>query len=526
MLKYPSKTADWLLCIASAALLILAFPRTDLWVCAWVGLVPLMLVLDGKKPREAFRSAYLCGVMFFTGTLYWFFNVTQWFSYIAVVGVLLLLLYLALYFGAFGLIYSLFSRRKSLARLFMLPCAWVSLELIRATLFTGFDWASLGQSQYRNLPVIQIAHVTGMFGVSFLIVMVNVVLKELITTCFIRKTPGTQKELSVIMWVTTVTVAAVVGYGALCLSPSRDPKPTAPGLSVAIIQPNIPQEIKWQESSNLLTVGKHIALTKQAAEHEPDLIIWPETSYPDYLWEENRLFTQVLALVRRIKIPILFGSVIKEDGNYYNAAILLSRDAQIVETYRKIHLVPFGEFIPLRRYLPFVSDLLDIGDFTRGTEKTIFPSLAGGRKNGVFSVLVCFEDTVARLSRGFVQQGAQLLVNITNDAWFGNSKAPFMHLQSAVFRAVENRRGLVRAANTGVSCFIDRSGRIIGYVNDRNEGKKEKTYVSGYAIARMVFNGKETFYTKFGDVFAILCFGCILMGIAAGKRRMVKRNNI
>ena len=512
-MKYPSKISDWILCFLSAALLILAFPRMDLWACAWVGLVPLMLVLDGKKPWAAFRCAYLCGFLFFAGTLYWFFNITRWFSYIAALGVLLLFLYLALYFGIFGLSYSLFSRRKPLFKLFLLPSTWVVLEFIRAYLFTGFDWASLGQSQYRNLPLIQVADITGMFGVSFIVVMVNVLLKEFITARFIRKAPEDQKGLFVLMSATAVTVAVVLGYGTLCLLSSRNPGQTTPRLSVAVIQPNISQEMKWRESAKVLIVEKHIALSEQAAAHGPDLIIWPETSYPGCLWGERRLFTQVQELVRRINIPILLGSVIKEGKDYYNAAILLSKDADVIEIYRKVHLVPFGEFIPLRRFLPFLSEALDIGDFTRGTKKVVFPSSLENKEEGLFSVLICFEDTVARLSRGFVGEGAQLLVNITNDAWFGNTKAPFMHLQSAVFRAVENRRGLVRAANTGVSCFIDQSGRIVSYVEGRSLDKKEKTYISGYAMAEMVFSEKETFYTKFGDVFAIFCFGCILVGI-------------
>jgi apolipoprotein N-acyltransferase len=310
----------------------------------------------------------------------------------------------------------------------------------------------------------------------------------------------------------------VLGYGMFRLSSLGKPGETAPGLKVAVIQANISQDMKWQESARVMIIAKHIALTKQAAEHNPDLIIWPETSHPDYLWEDDQLFRQVQTFVRRIKIPLLLGSVMKEGEDYYNTAILLSENADVVEIYRKTHLVPFGEFIPLRRFIPFIGEALNIGDFTRGTVKTVFPSSAKGKSGGLFSVLICFEDTVARLSRTFVAGGAKLLVNITNDAWFGNTTVPFMHLQSAVFRTVENRRGLIRAANTGVSCFIDQWGRILKCVEDVDSGRAQKTYVSGYAVAEMAFSEKRTFYTKFGDVFAIFCFGCILMGIAGEKR--------
>jgi len=511
-IKYRLRTKDPVLCILSAGLLILAFPKTDWWICAWGGLVPLMFVLDGKRPLEAFRSAYLCGLVFFTGTLFWFFHLTKWFSTIAALGVTLLFLYLALYFGIFGLSYSLFSRRKPLFKLFLLPSIWVVLEFIRAHLFTGFDWASLGQSQYKNLPVIQIADVTGMFGVSFLVVMVNALLKEFITAAFIRKTPEAQKTLAALMWTTAVIVTVVLGYGVRRLSDH----PAAARFPVAVIQANIPQEMKWHKPDWPVMVEEHIALSEQAAQHSPKLIIWPETSYPGHLWDERELFIQLEELVRKINIPLLFGSVVKEGDDYYNTAIMLSRKGDIVEIYRKIHLVPFGEFLPLRSLLPFLSDLVGIGDFTAGNKKTVFPFPAEKNRDqnsGLFSVLICFEDTVARLSRRFVREGAQLLVNITNDAWFGNTKAPFMHLQSSVFRAVENRRGLVRAANTGVSCFIDRKGRISNYVESGIGSKIKRAYIGGYAVGQVDFSGKETFYTKFGDVFTILCFGCILMGI-------------
>ncbi len=506
------KLRTWILCFFSAGLLILAFPRTDLWILAWGGLIPLMFVLDGKKPWAAFRSAYLCGFLFFAGTLYWFFNIARWFSWIAALGILLFFLYLALYFGIFGLGYSYFSRRKPLAKLFLLPSLWVALEFIRAHLFTGFDWVSLGHSQYKNLPIIQIADMTGVFGISFIIVMVNCLLKEGITAFFFRRTPEMQKTLSVSALMTAIVIVAVIGYGTFRLS-SSDQRMSR--LSVAIVQANIPQEMKWHKPARAAIVGEHIALSEQAAVHKPDLMIWPETSYPDYLWEEKELFLQVQSFVRRVKIPLLFGSVLKEGDDYYNSAILLSESGDVVEIYRKVHLVPFGEFIPLRRFLPFVTELLGIGDFTRGSEHTVFSALP--QNKGPFSVLICFEDTVARLSRQFVQKGARLLVNMTNDAWFGDTKAPFMHLQSSVFRTIENRRALVRAANTGVSCVIDPWGRITHKVNNEVGSRIKATYINGYTIADVHFNNKETLYTKFGDVFAIFCFGCILMGIAVDK---------
>lgn len=261
---------------------------------AWFALVPLMFVLDGKSPWAAFRLAYLCGFLFFAGTLYWFFNITRWFSWIAALGVVFFLLYLALYFGIFGLIFSAFSRRKPLVKLFVLPSAWVVLEFVRARLFTGFDWVSLGHSQYMNPAIIQIADMTGVFGVSFIVVMVNVLLKEWITAFFLRRTAEAQKSLSASMLATTVVVAAVLGYGTWRLFPSEQ---ASPSLSVSVIQANIPQEMKWHKPARLAIIDKHIALSEQAAKYDPDLIIWPETSCPDYLWEEGDGFAQIQALL-------------------------------------------------------------------------------------------------------------------------------------------------------------------------------------------------------------------------------------
>jgi len=492
-----------------------------MWILAWGGLVPLMFVLDGKKPCSAFRWAYGCGILFFTGTLYWFFHITKWFSAIGAVGIVFLLLYLSLYFGLFGLAYSLFSRQRSFHKLFLLPSSWVALEFIRAHLFTGFDWASLGHTQYTNLPIIQIADITGVFGVSFIVMMVNVLIKELLTANFVNKTSQAQKTASILMWTTAVSVVFVLIYGMFRLTPSTNQGYAESKYSIAVIQANIPQEVKWEKAAWKGIMEKYVSLTKQVLPHDPDLIIWPETSYPGYLWEDKELFVQLQAFVRNIKTPLLLGSVIKEKGNYYNSAILLSINGDIAQIYRKSHLVPFGEYLPLRKAIPFLSSLVAIGDFTAGDQWTTFspvPAQLGDQNDHQFSVLICFEDTVARLSRKFVKQGARLLVNITNDAWFGNSKAPFMHMQSAVFRTIENRRSLVRAANTGVSCFIDQWGQTTNCVKKDKGGEIQKTYISGYALANVDFNEKMTFYTKFGDVFTILCFGCILLGIIRRER--------
>lgn len=513
------------LCGLSSALLVVSFPKTDFSFLGWMALIPLMSALDAKTFRQAFGLSYLSGILFFGGTLFWVIHVTA-------LGAVLLVLYLALYFGVFGLGYRFFSGQKFLVRLSVLPSLWTVLEFIRAHFLTGFGWASLGHSQYKNLAMIQIADLAGVYGVSFLMVMVNVCLKEILPVVFLRR--RFCREIFLGMIIVVFACFSVLAYGISRLrsfektaSPVSETSRGNQGVTIAVVQANTPQEMKWEEPAWPVIMEQYLRLTKEAAGQKPDLIIWPETSYPGILWEDEDLFGRLRDFIRRLGVPLLLGSVVKEGEDYYNSAILLSGSGEIVQQYRKVHLVPFGEYIPLRRFLPFLSQIVPIADFASGREYTVFPvdpEKTVMKAQGHFSVLICFEDTVAELSRAFVRHGAQLLVNITNDAWFEDTKAPFLHLQSSVFRTIENRRSLVRAANTGVSCFVAPSGRITGGVEDEN---RKKTYVRGFAVETMTLNDQETFYTKFGDVFAFVCLGYILgMFIFLFRKHSKKKTNL
>jgi len=483
----------------SAILLVLSFPKFDFWFLVWTGLIPLFFVLDGKTHKQAFWMSYVCGVFFFTGTVYWIAHVT-------VFGAILLILYLALYFGFFGLGYSFFSQYKSSIKLFLLPSLWVVLEFIRARALSGFGWASLGQSQYKNLWMIQIADITGMLGVSFLIVMVNVFLKEFFTKI-------TRREYVLCTFLVCGILSIVLGYGIFRISMLN--KASSPSMMVGIVQANIPQHMKWKETAWPEIINKHMVLTQEAAKEKPDLIIWPETAFPGFLLEDKKYFQQFQKLAKDMHVPILFGSVTKERGSYYNSAALLSSKGVLVQRYDKTHLVPFGEYIPFRAQIPFLTDIIPIADFSSGTERTIFSSLFSHDDRKTFSTLICFEDTIGQLARQFVKEGAGLLINITNDAWFKDTAAPFMHLQSAVFRTVENRRSLVRSANTGISGFIDATGNINNTIHNK---KGKKTFISGYEIQKVSFGQSKTFYTKYGDVFAFMCFGCIIGTILINRK--------
>jgi len=501
----------------SSLLLTLAFPKVDWWLLAWVGLIPLLIVLDGRRPAAAFGLAYLSGVLFFGGTLYWFIHVT-------ILGAILLVLVLAFYYGIFGWAYTRFSKRKLFVKLLVIPSVWVGLEYLRAHLFTGFGWASLGYSQYKNFFVNQIADVTGVYGVSFLVVMVNVWLKE-IWQAHDHKKRFTAKEFlsSEGKFVIGILISCVVySYYRLSVVPLGD------SIRVTVVQGNIPQSVKWEPRAWPSIMEKHLFLTRQATHERPvegrgpygtlrsDLIIWPETAFPGFRWQDPRRFESLKEFVAEQKIPLLLGLITGEGQTYYNSAMLISENGEVIEQYNKLHLVPFGEYIPFRKNFPFLEDIVPIDDFTAGGEYTVFtlgpPEKFKNRPNK-FATVICFEDGVSEIARRFVQKGADFLINITNDAWFWDTKAPFMHLQSSVFRAIENRRAVIRSANTGVSCFIDSWGRISNFVQEATK----KTFVSGVASGRVRLSREDALYTKLGDIFTYLCFGCILWGIISKK---------
>lgn len=516
----PSKYKDFFFSfgergsILSAVCLVLAFPKTDFWPLAWIGLVPLLRGLDGQTPLRAFARAYVCGILFFGGTLYWLVHVT-------LPGMLLLVAYLAVYFGLFGIGYNFFNHSGTAWKPFGIASLWTLLEFIRAHFLTGFGWASLGYSQYKNLLFIQSADLTGVYGVSFLVVLVNLLFKEMFDGIY-KTSPAQRVKITASLIAPVLVLALASGYGAVRLVAARQEQTRpAPQASIAVVQANIPQSMKWYEPAWPDIMARYKILTEAAAKEKPDLIIWPETSYPGILWEDKGLFDELRGFVARLGVPLLIGSIVHEDGHYYNTAILLSKDGEILRQYKKIHLVPFGEYLPLRFFFPFLADIVPIADFTAGEEDTVF-ELSGRGKQGKprrsFSVLICFEDTLAGLARQFVRQGAGLLVNMTNDAWFQDTKAPFMHAQASVFRSIENRRAMVRAANTGVSCFIDASGRVVKSVQDQH-GKR--TYVPGYTIANVRFDRQKTFYTRRGDVFILFCAACLIGLIIDRKRKRI-----
>jgi apolipoprotein N-acyltransferase len=487
--------------VLSAVLLILSFPDFNFEFLAWIGFVPLFFAIENKKPAQAFFISYLIGIIFFLGTVYWLVHVT-------LPGMFAVALYLALYFGFFGLICSYYSKiAKRYLLLFTIPAAWVALELIRSHFLSGFGWNLLGYSQSFTLPIIQIADITGVYGVSFLIVLVNVAI--FLTIKEMRKKDYYFMPLMVALAIVFICLY----YGVFRVKNVF----TGEKLSIVVVQGNIPQVKKWDPSFREEIINRYDKLTRKAAEGSPELIIWPETSVPGFLESELDLSDRVTKLAKDVKTPMLVGAP-REDTDkkdaYYNSTILMSEEGRIMSRYDKIHLVPFGEYLPFKPIFGFVENFAPspIGDFTAGKDYTVFGFLIKRSskdqqrawhliKKIRFSTLVCFEDIFPDLARKFVLRGADFLVNMTNDAWFRKTSAAYQHAQASIFRAVENRVNVIRAANTGVSCFIDQKGQIV----DRVESGGESVFVEGYKIHDITLTKTKTFYTAYGDVFAYIC---------------------
>lgn len=483
--------------ILSAIFLTLAFPKPGIAIFAWFALVPWLFALKRQKnPRSAFLLSYLVGLVFFSLTLYWI-------NYVSTLGFVVLMCYLAFYFAAFGIFIFAFKRFR-LLNLVFIPAAWVVLEFVRGHLpILGFNWALLAYSQYLVLPIIQISDITGAYGVSFLIVLVNVGIYQTVSLVLENKGQRTEKRFarSIFVLCAFLPVLFSLAYGYFKLFHPIEGQ----SVKVAVIQGNIPQVQKWDPRFRESILAKYRRLTKEAAFNKPDIIIWPETSVPGFLESEPELLEEISSLSKSIAPSyLLLGTPHEAEGSkIHNSATLLS-SGEILQRYDKLRLVPFGEFIPWPEFFSRFSFAGLIGNFSRGDEYTIFGVVPGVRCNA----LICFEDVFSDLVRIFVSRGANLAVNMTNDAWFGSSAEPYQHLQSSIFRAVENRVSVVRSANTGVSCFIDPRGRILKRVDDYL-GRDIVT--EGWASEDLKIGSMPSFYTKHGDIFVYFCIAITLL---------------
>ena len=493
--------------LISGFFLTLSFPDTNIAWLAFFALVPLLVSIQSMTHKESFYAGLITGITFFLTLIYWIvptIHVYGGLHLILAFGVLTLLcLYLALYPAVFA--FTLRKLRYGLYMPLLAACIWTGLEYIRTYAFTGFSWGTLGYSQYENLALIQIADFTGVYGVSFLIILVNSSLAVLYMN-FKKKIAG--QYIIPVIYTTALVIGAYI-YGSQKINDIDSQIKKAEKTTISIIQGNIKQDLKWSDEFKIHTIEKYIQLSKNQIKKNPDLVIWPETALPFYYGFDRVLSNHVNQCVKSSKTNFLIGSpafeLDKEYTRFYNRAYMFDEFADITGTYDKNHLVPFGEYVPFGNYLTFLGKITaQAGNFSTG-DQAFLPlefnnhNLNVTRKTGV---LICFEILFPSISSKFVKNGADILTTITNDAWFGQSSAAMQHFSIAVFRAVENRRALARAANTGISGFIDPKGKII----------ETTSLFKDTAITRQVpILNSLSFYTMHGDVFAI---GSILVTLA------------
>ena len=493
--------------LLSAFLLILAFPPYSIQVLAWFGLVPLLLGLSRKGALSGFMMAYVCGILYFAFVFEWMFAVAKY----EFVHHVALFLFLSIYWGMFGLVYGFISRRMGVVKaLAMSPFLWAGLEILRANMgFLSHAGAFLAHSQYTCIPLIQVASLGGVYAVSFIIVGVNAGLAAIVMAALSRwrnsvayfdyRISGAGlRTLTAAFFVMTLLA---YGYGYWIMNRTE----VNESLHVSVVQPNIEQSKKWDQQYAEEIMNTFERLTTKAAEAEPSLIIWPEASTPKSITRDLGLLRRIKKLVELTGTDLLMGSSSHhkygvtdiEDLKYSNSAFLIPPGPVKghLQRYDKIHLLPFAEYLPLKGKVPWsLIRIPSTDNYVPGKQYTVFE-----HPEFKFSAVICWEGIFPQLVRHFANQGAQVLVNITNEGWFGKGTGPDHFLTMTVFRAVENRRYVVRCANTGISCIIDHHGRVLERVKNENN---EDVFVQGVLNGSVVPRDEKTFYTRYGDVFA------------------------
>lgn len=502
------KKRDILLSLLSGILLILSFPNFDFEFLAWIAFIPLFYSIEGKGLYHSFMLGFLTGIISFLGIIYWIIVAVHTYGNVPLIlsGFILLLLvvYLSLYAGTFTYLTRLIQIRSGLQTLLFTPFLWVALEYLRSFLLTGFPWANLGYSQHLNLPFIQMADITGAYGLSFVILLANATLFWVLRQWSKRAFPF--KEVII----TAIILLGSLIYGYLKMGTVGRQMIQNPSLKIGLIQGNIDQSVKWDESFQKETLKIYEKLSLKVAEEKPDLIIWPETATPFFFQDAKEYQPFILDIPKQTNAFLLFGTpsykIVRGKVHHYNSALLVSPSGELNGKYDKIHLVPYGEYVPFGEYLSLGSLGEGIGNFKSGKEIYNF-SLPQGK----FGVLICFEIIFPDLCRRFVKGGANFLVTITNDAWFGRTSAPYQHFSMATFRAVENRVFIARAANTGITGLIDPKGKIV------NQGG---IFTEEAMNGTIRLSKDKTFYTLYGDVFAWLgsAFSIFLLAYALFKK--------
>jgi len=490
--------------IASGTLFFISFRDFGISYAAWVALVPFLFQLTRSTPRRGLMLGAVTGLVGNAGLVYWTSDVMVThggLSRSVSLGVLLALVgYLAFYFTVFGGLSALACRFGGARAILATPVLWVGLEFLRNYPWGGFPWCLIGYSQVSVLPVIQLASVTGIYGVSLLVVYVNSVAAYVLTQ------PGRRQVLTAVV-PAAVLLVGVIGFGLRELS---NPLPPA-SYPVAAVQGNILQGEKWDPGFADRIYADHMKLSRRASSEGARLVVWPESSTPFDFDRTPQPSESMREFARSADVYLLFGSDDiesldrEEGGGYraYNGAKLITPEGELTLRYRKIVLVPFGEYVPMKKLFFFAEKLTEgVSDFSPGREVMV-----ADVDEGRLGLFICYEAIYSGLVRRFVEEGAELLVNVTNDAWFGLSSGPYQHLHMAIARAVETRRYLIRAANTGVSAIVDPYGRVL---------EQSELNVEDVVSGKISFRDDETLFVRYGNVMAHACaVATVLFAIVA-----------
>lgn len=455
--------------------------------------------------QRAFALGLTAGTPAFIGTIYWTSTVVAQFgglaTPVAIVAMLLLALYLGLFPAWFAVMTARIVARAGAPALFLAAAPWTATEFLRGYLFGGFPWVPLGNSQVTVLPIAQLASVLGVYGLSTLVVLVNSAL------AYALLTSGRDRLKAV--GFTAILVFTLGAWGTWRIadgSLTRDGEP----LRVGLVQGNIAQDDKWNPGEARRILTTHIAMTREAVRRGAQYVLWPESSTP-FMFEEDSAGAQAVRdLAREVGVPILFGSDQIERGavpRLYNAAFAVTPSGAVVAVYRKIHLVPFGEYIPFKEWLFFVSPIVEsLAEFAPGTSLVLIPV-----GTHLTSTAICYEVVYPSLVRQAVEGGSELLTTITNDAWYGHSSAPYQHFALASMRAIEHGRYLARAANTGISGIVDPYGRVL---------EQSAIFEQVALVGDVRFLTSRTIYSAVGDLIAYVAIALTASAlIVVGRNR-------
>lgn len=537
----------WLAAISSGVLYAACFAPFNLtWFC-WIALTPLIAAVwfSGTESRHIWLRNLLLG---YVAGLTFFWIVFSWLTTVTILGWFVLEFYMAIYFAIWACLCGLLRPRSrkqrtaaskwdqmlmqarsaataarspwtkssnNLRLAFILAAAWTTLEWLRGWVFSGFGWNGLGVALHDYWPLIQIAELTGVAGLSFLVAFANVIV---LTTAY-RLVVEARTRMMRPHFDFTLTMAAIVGVLIFGLRATQV-SPSAKPLRVAAVQANVPQHQKFdpQFTRKIFDQFRRLSEIALRSNPPPELLVWPESSMPGPVLIDQDSYKFVMDLAASAGTDLLLGTIDEEDGDVYNAALLVSDGGERVQMYRKLHLVPFGEYVPGRHTVPLLAQIVGDqvpGDFKAGKEYTVF-TLTNSDVH--VAPLICFEDTIGELTRQFVlptetSPGANLLVDMTNDGWFQHSAGSHQHLANAIFRCVETGRPMLRAANTGVTCFVNQFGRVTQMLSDETGSTFTEGVLTGEISVPTEY--ELTFYARHGELFAKACAVITLIVIVA-----------